>query len=114
MKDSVGTSKVKATSPIVEVFSALSQGNRPTVDGKVVDKAVAYIKELAGRAIDGDHQAVSELNAIQRFTIEPKLIEAIKIFNFMVSIIIIRLIIFMLLLVFVKLKMNVLVNGMKE
>ena len=83
VKDSVGTSKVKATSPIVEVFSALSQGNRPTVDGKVVDKAVAYIKELAGRAIDGDHQAVSELNAIQRFTIEPKLIEAIKIFNFM-------------------------------
>ena len=50
VKDSVGTSKVKATSPIVEVFSALSQGNRPTVDGKVVDKAVAYIKELAGRA----------------------------------------------------------------
>ena len=37
VKDSVGTSKVKATSPIVEVFSALSQGNRPTVDGKVVD-----------------------------------------------------------------------------
>ena len=27
VKDSVGTSKVKATSPIVEVFSALSQGN---------------------------------------------------------------------------------------
>lgn len=83
VKDSVVGSKVKATSPIVEVFSALAQGKNPAVDGKVVDKAVAYVKELAGRAIDGDHQAVSELNAIQRFTIEPKLIEAIKIFNFM-------------------------------
>ena len=84
VKDEVGASKVKSTSPVVEVFSALVQGKSlSSFDGKVVDKSVEHIKDLAGRAIDGDHQAVSELNAIQRFAIEPKLIEAIKIFNFM-------------------------------
>ncbi len=84
VKDEVGASKVKSTSPVVEVFSALVQGKSlSSFDGKVVDKSVGHIKDLAGRAIDGDHQAVSELNAIQRFAIEPKLIEAIKIFNFM-------------------------------
>ena len=84
VKDAVGASKVKSTSPVVEVFSALVQGKGTTgIDGKVVDKSVEYIKDLAGRALDGDHQAISELNAIQRFAIEPKLIEAIKIFNFM-------------------------------
>ena len=84
VKDEVGASKVKSTSPVVEVFSALVQGKSlSSFDGKIVDKSVEHIKDLAGRAIDGDHQAVSELNAIQRFAIEPKLIEAIKIFNFM-------------------------------
>lgn len=84
VKDTAGASKVKSTSPVVEVFSALIQGKSVSgMDGKVVDKSVAHIKELAGRSIDGDSQAVSELNAIQRFAIEPKLIEAIKIFNFM-------------------------------
>ena len=73
VKDEVGASKVKSTSPVVEVFSALVQGKSlSSFDGKVVDKSVEHIKDLAGRAIDGDHQAVSELNAIQRFAIEPK------------------------------------------
>ena len=76
--------KIKSTSPVVEIFSALAQGNSlAAFDGKKVDNAVAYIKELATRALSEDRTAISELNAIQRFAIEPKLIEAIKIFNFM-------------------------------
>lgn len=86
VKDTVGASKVKATSPVVEVFSALTQGKSLAgFDGKVVDKSVEHIKGLADRAIAGDAAAVSELNTIQRFVIEPKLLEAIKIFNFMGS-----------------------------
>ena len=84
VKDTVGASKVKATSPVVEVFSALVQGKSLSgFDGKVADKSVNHIKALSGRAADGDREAIYEINAIQRFAIEPKLIEAIKIFNFM-------------------------------
>lgn len=84
VKDNVGASKVKATSPVVEVFSALVQGKSLSAfDKKVADKAVEHIKDLAQRSLDGDGMAVSELNTIQRFAIEPKLIEAIKIFSFM-------------------------------
>lgn len=84
VKDIADASKVKSTSPVVEVFSALVQGKSLSAfDGKVVDKAVAHIKGLASRAAENDTQAISELNTIQRFVIEPKLIEAIKIFNFM-------------------------------
>jgi len=86
VRDNVGASKIKATSPVVEVFSALTQGkDLSKFDGKVVDKSVEHIKGLADRAIAGDGTAVSELNTIQRFVIEPKLLEAIKIFNFMGS-----------------------------
>lgn len=86
VKDDISASKIKATSPIVEVFSALVQGKSTSgMDGKVVDKSVAHIKELAGRALDNDAAAVSELNAVQRFAIEPKLLEAIRIFSFMGS-----------------------------
>ena len=75
---------IKPTSPVVEIFAALAQGSSLSAfDGKKVDKAVAYIKDLANRALSKDHNAISELNAIQRFAIEPKLIEAIKIFSFM-------------------------------
>lgn len=84
VKDDIGATKVKATSPVVEVFSALVQGKSTShMDGKVVDKSVEHIKDLAGRSLNGDTIAVSELNAIQRFAIEPKLLEAIKIFSFM-------------------------------
>ena len=84
VKDDIAVTKIKNTSPVVEVFSALVQGKDLTkFDGKIVDKSVAYIKELATRAMAGDGMAVSELNTIQRFVIEPKLIEAIKIFDFM-------------------------------
>ena len=84
VKDDIVDSKLKATSPVVEVFSALIQGKRPeNMEGKVLDKNVEHIKNLAARALAGDQRAVSELNTIQRFAIQPKLLEAIKIFSFM-------------------------------
>ena len=84
IKDDVVASKVKPTSPVVEVFSALIQGKSLSAfDGKIVDKSIAHLKDLADRSMSGDNRAISELNAIQRFAIEPKLLEAIKIFSFM-------------------------------
>ena len=77
------TGRVKQTSKIVEVFSALSAGRRPNVDDKTLDKSVANIKEMSSKALDGDHTAQSEINAIIRFSIEPKLLEAVRMFDFM-------------------------------
>lgn len=80
----IGALKIKATSPVVEIFSALVEGrDLSRFDGKKVDKTVEYIKELGTKALAGDSMAISEINAIQRFVIEPKLLESIKIFNFM-------------------------------
>lgn len=81
----VATDRVKKTSPIVEVFSALASGKTPSVDGKLVDKAVNEIKEISSRAMANDPVAVSEMNAIIRFAIEPKLLERIRLFDFMGS-----------------------------
>ena len=50
----VATDRVKKTSPIVEVFSALAAGKTPSVDGKLVDKAVNEIKEISSRAMAND------------------------------------------------------------
>ncbi len=77
--------RVTEKSPIVEVFSALVQGNHPNVSDKVLDKSVAEISSLAEKALNGDPIAKSEINAIIRFSIEPKLMQAIKLFNFMGS-----------------------------
>lgn len=79
----VNTGRVKQNSKIVEVFSALSAGKRPEVDDKSLDKSVATIKELSSKAIDGDNAARSEINSIIRFSIEPKLLEVVRLFDFM-------------------------------
>ncbi len=63
----------KKDSVIVETFSALANGKT-----NVNDKAVAAIKDMAQRASEGDSHAASELNALRRFTIEPLLMEEIK------------------------------------
>ena len=79
----VNTGRVKQNSKIVEVFSALSAGKRPEVDDKTLDKSVATIKELSSKAIYGDNAARSEINSIIRFSIEPKLLEVVRLFDFM-------------------------------
>lgn len=85
VKQDVDTQRIKKNSPIVEVFSALSRGVDAKVDAKTKDKAVETIKEISSKAKDGDHTAVSEMNTIVRFAIEPKLLEAIQLLSFMGS-----------------------------
>ena len=77
------TGRVKKNSPIVEVFSALVAGKDPNVNAAVKDKAVKALSEIASKALDGDHVAQSEINSIIRFSIEPKLLEAVRLFDFM-------------------------------
>ena len=79
----VNTGRVKPTSPVVEVFSALVAGKKPNVDAKTKDKAVKTLAELSSKAIEGDFTAQSEINAIIRFSIEPKLLEMVRLYDFM-------------------------------
>lgn len=73
--------KIKPSSPIVEIFSALTDGKDMSKFGKSADKAVAYIKNLAQNAECGNPYAVSELNTIRRYTIQPKLMEEIRLIS---------------------------------
>ena len=73
-----GDGNIKPTSAVVEVFSAIAKGENLNRFGAKADKAVNYIKKLGERAMSGDGAAVSELNAIRRFTIEPLLMEEVK------------------------------------
>ena len=70
--------QVRGKSPVVEIFSAMAQGKDLSKFGKAADKAVNYIKELNSKAVAGDMVAVSELNEIRRFAMQPLLLEEMK------------------------------------
>ena len=65
-------------SPVVEVFSAMVNGESLDKFGKKADVAVNYIKGLGTRANNGDYSAISELNTIRRFVLETPILEEIK------------------------------------
>lgn len=71
-------SKLKKTSPIVEVFAAMVRGDSLEKFGKTADKAVEHIKKLGERSMNGDYNAITELNTIRRFVIESPIMEEIK------------------------------------
>ena len=75
--------KIKATSPIVEVFSALSAGKElPKKYSKDTnDKAVAAIKNLGEMASKGNTEAMAEINEIRKFIVEPRLMQEIRLWN---------------------------------
>jgi hypothetical protein len=75
--------QLKATSKFVEIFSAVSEGKDISRYGKAVDTVMGKVKELSERALKNDPMAISELNEIVRYDIAPKLLEEIKLFNFM-------------------------------
>lgn len=79
----VDNPKIKSTSPVVEVFSAMVKGkNLPTyADAKVADRAVEYIKSLAVKASEGDTKAVSELNQIRREVINPEVLQEMQLLS---------------------------------
>ena len=81
-KDDMFTSgQIKAKSPVVEVFSAMANGEELSslrLNEKVVNNASKYILGLASKAETGDFSAISELNTIRKFVVEPKLLQEIK------------------------------------
>ncbi len=73
---------IKRTSPVVEVFSAMAYGEDISKFGKKADKAVEYIKSLGTKAKAGDQSAISEINSIRTFVIEPLLLKEIQLLGF--------------------------------
>ena len=72
------TGKFHKGSPIVEVFTAMVNGEDVAKCGVAADKSVKYIKELGSRAENGDVCAISELNTLRRFVMEAPLMEEMK------------------------------------
>lgn len=70
--------KVNSRSAIVEIFSAMSSGKDLAPYGKKADVAAKYIKELNAKASANDPSAISELNEIRRFAMQPVLLQEIK------------------------------------
>lgn len=78
-KDSdIYNGKITKRSPVVEVFSAMVNGESLDKFGKKADVAVNYIKDLGNKADNGDMSAIAELNTIRRFVIEAPVMEEIK------------------------------------
>ena len=79
----VGNPQIKCTSPVVEVFSAMVNGRTlPSfAEAHTADKAVAYIRELAEKASNGDLSATAELNQIRREILEPAILEEMKLLD---------------------------------
>lgn len=70
--------KFTKNSPVVEIFSAMVNGEEVSKFGAKADKAVEYIKELGSRSEMGDPVAISELNTLRRFVIEGPLMQEMK------------------------------------
>ena len=70
--------KINGKSAVVEIFSAMAQGRDLAPYGKKADVAAKYIMELSSKASNGDPSAISELNEIRRFAMEPVLMKEIK------------------------------------
>lgn len=73
--------KVKSSSAVVEIFSAMRDGKDLAPYGKKANVAAKYIMELNSKASNGDMNAMSELNEIRRFAIEPVLMKEIKLLS---------------------------------
>lgn len=73
--------KFTAKSPVVEIFSAMTQGKDLTPYGKKADEAAKYIMGLAQKAENGDFGAVAELNTLRKFAIEPTLLQEMKLLS---------------------------------
>ena len=70
--------KFTKNSPVVEIFSALVNGQELSRFGAKADEAVKYIKGLGERAENGDGVAISELNTLRRFVVEQPIMEEVK------------------------------------
>lgn len=73
--------KVNGRSAVVEIFSAMANGKDLSRFGKKADVAAKYIMELNNKAMNNDPVAISELNEIRRFAMEPLLLQEIKLLS---------------------------------
>lgn len=74
----LASGKVKANSPVVEIFTAMVNGEELGKYGKKADLAAKYIKELGEKASMGDTSAIAELNEIRKFSIQPRLLQEMQ------------------------------------
>ena len=81
MSRQYASGKIKKSSPVVEIFSAMINGKDLSKYGKKADEAVKYITELNERAAAGDLVAMSEMNELRRLYMEPILLEEIKLLS---------------------------------
>lgn len=73
--------KINEKSAIVEIFSAMVDGKEISRFGKKADVAAKYIKELNEKASNNDLSAISELNELRRFVMQPILAQEIKLLS---------------------------------
>ena len=72
------TNEIKHSSPIVEIFSALTDGKDTSKYGKKTDAVVNKIKELGEGIANGDAKSLAELNTIRKYSVEPFLTAEIQ------------------------------------
>lgn len=82
-KDDIQVKDQKKLNRVVEICSALFHGDDLTKYGKEVDSVVSRLKTLGERADMGDFRARAEINSYVKFMIQPKLLEAMKVFSFL-------------------------------
>lgn len=70
--------KINPKSAVVEIFSAMVNGEDLSRYGKKADVAAKYITELGQKAQNNDFTAMAELNEIRKFAMQPKLLQEIK------------------------------------
>ncbi len=83
VQDNVAIKNEDMFKKMVEICSSLFYGNDSEKYGKQKDEVVNKLKALGEAAYEGDYKARAEINTIIKFVIEPKLIQAMKIYDFL-------------------------------
>jgi hypothetical protein len=82
-KSEVAVKNAKAFNEVVEICSALFAGKDTSKYNQKVDAVRSRISKLGEQALAGDSRAVAEINTIVKYIIQPRLLEATKVFNFL-------------------------------
>lgn len=83
VRDNVAIKDEAKFKQMVEICSALFEGNDAGKYGAQKDAVVKKLASLGQQAQLGDLKARAEINTIVKFMIEPKLLEAMKIYDFL-------------------------------
>jgi len=83
VKDAVTITDEAKFRQMVEICSALFAGNDAEKYGKQKDAVIKKLAALGQAAEMGDIKARAEINTIVKFMVEPKLLEAMKVFDFL-------------------------------